>query len=85
MSVLYFLSQDRLVKVKDLGLSLQGNGEDIPYFDMENATLDDIEKHIIAERLQRFNNDPHKSAKSLGLSRSSYYRRLDKHSFLKCF
>jgi len=74
-----FLSEDSTVKIKDLGLNLKGTTKESYTFDIENSTLDSIEKHIIIERLQRFNNDPHKSAESLGLSRSSYYRRLDKH------
>ncbi|MCW8832601.1 MAG: sigma-54 dependent transcriptional regulator [Colwellia sp.] len=70
-----FINQGSKVSVEALGLNAQGASD----FDIKNSTLDDIEKHIIIERLQRFKNDPNKSAQSLGLSRSSYYRRLDKH------
>mgnify|MGYP000161818340 CR=1 FL=1 len=41
-------------------------------------TLEDIEKAVILERQQRFDKDPSRTAHSLGLSRSAYYRRLDK-------
>ncbi len=52
---------------------------DLAHFDLANATLDVIEKQVIIERLQRFDNNCHETAASLGLSRSSYYRRLEKH------
>ena len=42
-------------------------------------TLADIEKQVIVERLAQFDKDPLLTAKSLGLSRSAYYRRLDKY------
>lgn len=74
-----FLSQGRSIGICDLGLGKVRNLKASDEFDIENATLDDIEKHIIIERLQRFNNDLHKTSNSLGLSRSSYYRRLEKH------
>lgn len=45
----------------------------------QDKTLAEIEKQIIIERLQQFQHDPHNTAKSLGLSRSSYYRRLEKY------
>lgn len=41
-------------------------------------TLEQLEKQVIIKRLQQYNNDPHKTAESLGLSRSAYYRRLEK-------
>lgn len=45
----------------------------------DENTLSQIEKRVIVERLAKFNNDPVKTADSLGLTRSSYYRRLEKH------
>lgn len=48
----------------------------------ENATLDVIEKKIIQSRLLMFDNNPLKTAESLGLSRSAYYRRLEKYQLL---
>ena len=89
-----FLSQDQLISLTDLGLSSQatqigaagtdchnikgknveGNG-----IDCNNDSLETIERQIIIDRLARFNNNGHETAESLGLSRSSYYRRLEKH------
>lgn len=43
-------------------------------------TLDELEKHVIEQRLAQFDHNPQKTAESLGLSRSAYYRRLDKYN-----
>jgi len=75
-----FLSQDGMITIADLGLNPQLTSQGIYSFDIENESLDNIEKHIIVERLQRFNNNCNETAESLGLSRSSYYRRLEKHN-----
>lgn len=45
----------------------------------QQMTLESIEKQVIKERLIRFDNNPVKVADSLGLSRSAYYRRLEKY------
>ena len=73
-----FLSQDPTISLSDLGLNKSEN--EYIGFDFDNATLDVIEKHIISERLDRFDKNYHDTAASLGLSRSSYYRRLEKHN-----
>lgn len=46
--------------------------------DWRCASLEDIEKAIIQERYIAFQQNPVDTAKSLGLSRSAYYRRLEK-------
>jgi len=75
-----FLSQNGVITITDLGLSQESSPQDNSHFDMENESLDSIEKHIIVNRLQRFDNNCQETAESLGLSRSSYYRRLEKHN-----
>ncbi|KGJ90533.1 sigma-54-dependent transcriptional regulator [Thalassotalea sp. ND16A] len=75
-----FLSQDQRINLSDLGWQQPSNNDKTANFDISNASLDAIEKHIIIERLSRFQHDCHKTADSLGLSRSSYYRRLEKHN-----
>lgn len=72
-----FLSQNNVVTAQDLGLSYS---REIDGFDINDASLDAIEKHIINQRLIRFEHNAHDTAESLGLSRSSYYRRLEKHN-----
>jgi len=71
-----FLCQDKIISLADLGLS---SSVDVDRFDSDNDTLETIEKQIIIERLAKYNNNGHETAASLGLSRSSYYRRLEKH------
>jgi DNA-binding NtrC family response regulator len=46
------------------------------------ASLDELEKEIIQSRLKMFDNNPQKTADSLGLSRSAYYRRLEKYQLI---
>lgn len=76
-----FLSQQQVITLIDLGLAPQtlNVGVDGTVIDYKNDSLENIEKQIIEERLARFNNNGHEAAASLGLSRSSYYRRLEKH------
>ena len=44
-------------------------------------TLDDIEKQMIAKALHFHNNSISQTARSLGITRSSLYRRIDKYGF----
>ncbi|CAM3318479.1 sigma-54-dependent transcriptional regulator [Shewanella violacea] len=75
-----FLCQDDHIGVKDLGLSdAKPCGES--GYDFDNASLEDIEKYIISQRLNRYDNKAIETSASLGLSRSSYYRRLEKYKF----
>ncbi len=48
--------------------------------DDPSLTLDDIEKRSLVERLKYHQGNATETAKSLGLSRSGYYRRLSKHA-----
>jgi len=50
------------------------------YSDDLERTLDDIESEIIQQRLQRHAGNMVDVAKSLGLSRSAFYRRIDKYN-----
>jgi DNA-binding NtrC family response regulator len=77
-----FLCQEQLITVTDLGLSSPQSyitGIDGSVIDINDDTLEVIEQQIIIDRLARFDNNAHETAASLGLSRSSYYRRLEKH------
>lgn len=44
----------------------------------DTSTMDEIEKHVIMERLNTHKGNAVTAAKSLGLSRSAFYRRLEK-------
>jgi DNA-binding NtrC family response regulator len=48
--------------------------------DDPSLTLDDIEKRSLVERLKYHQGNATETAKSLGLSRSGYYRRLSKYA-----
>ena len=72
-----FLSSNHEINSQDLALPETGI-EHSTSAENEN-TLSQIEKKVIVERLAKFNSDPVKTAESLGLTRSSYYRRLEKH------
>lgn len=71
-----FLSASNVITGADLNLASTANENGINRVD---NTLEQIEKSVIIERLERFNKDPLKTAQSLGLSRSAYYRRLEKY------
>ena len=73
------LCQNQHIKCEDLGLTtttkiiIQN-----PSTPTELATLETIELDIIDQRLSFFDGNVLKAAKSLGLSRSAFYRRLEK-------
>lgn len=47
--------------------------------DVKSCSLEEIEKYLIAERIQYHQGNMQAAAKSLGLSRSAFYRRIDKY------
>jgi len=70
-----FLSQDDEIQVVDLNLAdSKTNG-----FDFSTATLDEIEAYVINQRLAGFDQKVQETIDSLGISRSAYYRRIEKH------
>ncbi|GAB7195629.1 hypothetical protein OS11_19020 [Dickeya oryzae] len=44
-----------------------------------DATLADIEERLLCQRMAKFDGNAIKAARSLGLSRSAFYRRLEKY------
>lgn len=78
-----FLSQEQVITAADLGLTPEVTVDGTSFvnngIDSDTDTLEKIERQIIVDRLARFDNNGHETAESLGLSRSSYYRRLEKH------
>ncbi|TMN90367.1 sigma-54-dependent Fis family transcriptional regulator [Pseudoalteromonas phenolica] len=82
-----FLS-DRSITAESLNLSVTGNDaqQNSPTSEPEeniitqpNLTLDEIEFQAMEQRLKHFAGNVTETAKSLGLSRSGYYRRLAKY------
>jgi len=71
------LARDRLVHASDLGLKPAGAGAGGTA--IEALTLEEVERLLIQRALQKHNGNVSDAAKTLGLSRSALYRRLERH------
>jgi DNA-binding NtrC family response regulator len=69
------MAQGNTVKAGDLGLRTSGEGTPR----LEEMGLEDVERFLIRKTLARFDGNAMKAAESLGLSRSAFYRRLEKY------
>lgn len=67
------------IDAADLGLAPQAAGAPMAAFDADSLTLDQAEKLLIETALRRSNGNANLAAQALGLSRSAFYRRLEKH------
>ncbi|MFT4941129.1 MAG: DNA-binding NtrC family response regulator [Paraglaciecola sp.] len=63
-----------------LAVTLENHSKDQGSQDELHLSLEQIEKQSIINRLKYYSNNATETAKSLGLSRSSYYRRLNKYA-----
>ncbi|WP_184299626.1 sigma-54-dependent transcriptional regulator [Roseateles oligotrophus] len=70
------LSPGDAIEAADLGLQPQAHA---PARELEQLTLDEAEKLLIRKALQRSQGNALAAAQTLGLSRSAFYRRLEKH------
>jgi len=69
------MARDNMVRIADLGLHLsQGDGPRL-----EDMSMEEVERFLIAKTLARFEGNAQKAAEALGLSRSAFYRRLEKY------
>lgn len=81
-----FLQSDNMITAQDLSLthikndSVNSKSSLAAQNSYEQMSLDEIEKQVIEARINAFDNNPQHVAKSLGLSRSAYYRRLEKYN-----
>jgi DNA-binding NtrC family response regulator len=79
----HILCQGTSIQVGDLGLSVTddkgGMNETYSNVSTDLRTYTEIEAEIIDKRLTYFDGDASKAALSLGLSRSAFYRRLEKN------
>jgi DNA-binding NtrC family response regulator len=64
-----------LLRRNDLGI--QADAGAAPR--VEDMSLEDVERHLIRRTLARFDGNARKAADALGLSRSAFYRRLEKY------
>ncbi|MBI5386406.1 MAG: sigma-54-dependent Fis family transcriptional regulator [Verrucomicrobia bacterium] len=69
------MAREPKITAADLGLRL-GTGNSPR---LEDMSLDEVEALLIRRTLARFDGNAMKAAESLGLSRSAFYRRLEKH------
>jgi DNA-binding NtrC family response regulator len=69
------MAQGNLIKPADLGL--RDSSESAQR--MEDMSLEDVEKLLIKKTLARCDGNARLAAESLGLSRSAFYRRLEKY------
>jgi DNA-binding NtrC family response regulator len=77
------LCQASSIQAGDLGLSpviSTEHDEEVTIYSTESdlRQLYEIEKDVIDKRLTYYNGDAAKAARSLGLSRSAFYRRIVK-------
>jgi transcriptional regulator with PAS, ATPase and Fis domain len=72
------LAQLALTPLENNSQKRQQNVDD--YSNDLERTLDEIDSEVIQRRLQRHSGNMVDVAKSLGLSRSAFYRRIDKYN-----
>jgi DNA-binding NtrC family response regulator len=83
MERVLILSTNELVLASDLGLSVR---DDTNYAASEvpkEGTLETIERLLIKDRIQQYQGNWVEIARSLGLSKSAFYRRLEKYRLNK--
>jgi DNA-binding NtrC family response regulator len=68
------LARGERVAAGDLGLRAREGGERL-----ESMSLDEVESFLIRKALARHDSNVSHAAKSLGLSRSALYRRMERH------
>ncbi len=69
------LALDDHVQAHDLGLVAPSESNS----NIDEMTLDEVEKILIKKTLQRYEGNVSQAADALGLSRSALYRRLQRH------
>ena len=69
------LAMDDRILAHDLGLVAPSENST----QIDELTLDEVEKILIEKALQRFEGNVSQAAEALGLSRSALYRRLQRH------
>lgn len=69
------MAQGSMIKPGDLGL--RSGRESAPRLD--DMSLEEVERFLIKKTLARFDGNAKKAAEVMGLSRSAFYRRLEKY------
>jgi DNA-binding NtrC family response regulator len=71
------LCDSNILEPNDILLSNPGNK--LQENQLDTFNLDEIEKHVIQKALLKYEGNVSKAAKELGLTRTSLYRRMEKH------
>ena len=69
------MTQDELIQSHELGLASKPEDN----LQIENITLEEMERRAIRKAMTQFEGDISKAAEALGLSRGALYRRLEKY------
>jgi DNA-binding NtrC family response regulator len=74
------LSSGDQIRVSDLGLNSTSSTNDATQAgpSLDDMTIEDVEKYLIQRTLTRNGGNATKTAEDLGLSRSAFYRRLQR-------
>ncbi len=67
------------IEANDLGLALVSSATGSTANDLEQMTIEEIEKVLIRKALDRYGGNVRRAAEALGLSRSTFYRRLQEY------
>lgn len=71
------LARGAKIAAADLQLTTPSASGSMP--ELASMTLDDAERILVRDALDRFDGNVNRAAESLGLSRSALYRRIEKH------
>ncbi len=77
MERVLFTSKKSVINEKDLLLTEPQNQAGL--LNNSKLTMDEVEQHALLSRLEYYHGNATETAKSLGLSRSGFYRRLSKY------
>jgi DNA-binding NtrC family response regulator len=69
------MAQHETVKASDLGLP--SGGDELPR--IEEMRMEEVESFLIKKALTRFDGNARRAAEALGLSRSTFYRRMQQY------
>ncbi len=69
------MSQGDVIRPGDLGLRMSQD----PAPRLEDMSIEDVERFLIKKTLARYEGNAKKAAETLGLSRSAFYRRLQRY------
>lgn len=73
------LSNSSVLQPEDFNFTVNNNKESEQALSLDQYNLDEVEKLLIRKVLKKYNGNITQAASELGLTRSSLYRRLEKH------